>query len=142
MNITVLLADYAQTQDGKLNALGVGWARTSTPLGTHAVILFVDAEETEIGANHILKLRLVDGNGEAVLDPGGGAIAADVDLAVQDPEGVATVAVNLAPGLPLSLGEYIWEVRTAAVPGTVWKRAFKVVDKADVTKASGTTSAQ
>ncbi|USX49868.1 hypothetical protein [Lentzea sp. HUAS12] len=131
MNVTVLLADHAQSGlGGKMNALGVGWARTGTPLGSHSVILFAEVDESEVEVCHRLTLRLVDEAGNPVSDPSGGPIEAEADLVVNDTFGVAGIAVNIGAGLPLEPGVYAWEVLTSASADLVGKRRFLVVEGA------------
>jgi hypothetical protein len=129
VKVTVLLADYAQSGvGGKMNALGMGWARTGRPLAAHAVVLFAQVDESETGAHHRLTLRLVNGAGEPVPDPAGRPVEAEADLVLEDSFGVAGIAVNIGPGLPLKTGVYTWEVLNSATAELVGERRFLVLD--------------
>ncbi|WP_018684699.1 DUF6941 family protein [Actinokineospora enzanensis] len=132
MNLTVLLADFAQGGDGaKVNALGLGWSRIGTPLGLHSVLLVIDLEPAELGTPHHIALELVDVTGRTVIDPAGQRIEASAEVLVHLDEGatvpgVQMITVNLTQGLPLDPGVYAWEAHSPSAPGAVWRRPFEV----------------
>ena len=147
MNINILLADFAQGGLGKkLNALGLGWTRTGPPLGNLSIILFVDMDDGELGSPHEIKVKLVNRNGETVVDPKGHEIEAEAEIEVHlDGEleipGVQIVALNVAPGLPLEPDLYTWEVTSPSSPDAIWTCQFQVFDLSAEGVAAGVTQA-
>lgn len=134
MNVMLLLADFAQRDSiGKLNAIGMGWAHTTTPLGQHALVLLIDVDEDELGIEHELKVKLVDDAGDPVVDQSG-PVEAEIGMTPNRSGDVAatsvtSIPINLAAGLPLKEGAYTWEVTCSTNPDKHWKRAFEVRGK-------------
>ncbi|UMP02240.1 hypothetical protein [Amycolatopsis sp. EV170708-02-1] len=148
MNIVVQLADYAQGQPGqKVNALGMGWTRTGTPLGIHSLILLIEADENERGMTVPLYIRLVDESGTSVTDQSGTKLDVEAEFHIGESAdegeilGVVPVVLSLAAGLPLEPGFYKWEVTSPSFPDEKWTRAFKVVSNPEEAAPSSTFSA-
>jgi hypothetical protein len=136
MNIIVLLADYAQGSPGeKFSALGLGWSKTSTPLGIHSLVLLVDPDEEDLEGEYHLDLRLLDEAGNIVEDPSGNKIGAAGELRIaanssrSGIRGVSPLVIALGPGLPLKPGAYRWEVTSPSFPGRSWSRQFEVQER-------------
>jgi hypothetical protein len=56
----VLLADFAQADAaGKVNALGLGWSVTSTPIPNHAVVIMLKVGWDETNTPHHLTSNLL-----------------------------------------------------------------------------------
>lgn len=115
MNIQVLLADYAQSDDrGKINAIGVGWSTVPTPLPQHAVAVIFQADWHESNERHPFTLELIDEDGALVTLPNeegeeNPLLNLQGEFEVGRPPGLAkgtpllqTLAVNMPPGMPLA----------------------------------------
>lgn len=133
MNVFIQLADYAQRGPAdKVNSIGLGWTRTSTPLEAHSVVIFVEADDQPPKTRCEITARLVDQRGEPVIDRSGQALDVRAALESGDPQGkpsvagIAPIILNLAPGMPLEPGVYRWEVTCDRAPGQVWSRSFEV----------------
>lgn len=134
MRIWVFLADYAQAQVGqKINAIGLGWARTGTPLPAFSVVVMFEAMPNEPALPEKLIVRLVDSSGTIVSDTSDKPIEAELALeASRDPvlspvPGITAVALAVTPGLPLKPGIYRWEVTSPDFPDERWERPFAVL---------------
>ncbi|HWO66687.1 MAG TPA: hypothetical protein VNO31_42320 [Umezawaea sp.] len=133
MKITVLLADFATPDvNNKVNALGLGWARTGTPLGVHSILLLVEASQDEQGVTHNLNIRLLNMDGNIVSDAQGGQLEINAEFTVED-QGNAPQVPNMVPlvvtlsaGMTLEPGVYRWEVTSPSFPGESWNRPFQV----------------
>jgi hypothetical protein len=65
MQVSVLLADYAQVSDGKLTLVGVGWSETG-PHVPHGVGIVAKVAWTETNVQHTIRLDLIDSDGNEV----------------------------------------------------------------------------
>lgn len=129
MEATLLLADYAVVQDGKLNMLGAGWtvAGNNAPFAI-AVIVHVPWSETNI--KHTWQLQLFDEDMNEVVDENGNAAARlagefEAGRPAGLPPGVTVdvlQALNFAP-MPLPPGRR-WEWRLMVDDVTVANRTF------------------
>ncbi len=63
MKVNLLLADTARIAEGKLDALGIGWAMT-VPGGVFSVCGVVHVPWDQARETHKLTLELIDGDGE------------------------------------------------------------------------------
>jgi hypothetical protein len=95
MQASVLLADSAQTDPAnKVHALGLGWSVTSTPTPPSAVVVLIKVPWHATNMKHSFDLRLLDGDGQAVMlgkDPMTGEAApllAQGDFEVGRPPGL------------------------------------------------------
>lgn len=137
MEAHVLLADFAQSVAGKVNALGLGWSVTGTPTPNHAVVLVLRVGWDETNVNHHLVLRLLTADGvNAVEVPtpfGSQPLTVEIDLEVGRPPGLArgssvdhSLAVNIGPGMPLTAGRYEWRLLINDEQRDEWRAAFTV----------------
>jgi hypothetical protein len=79
MRVTMLLCDYAQAADGKLNIIGGGWSLTGprpTPFGI-AVLFQVPWDQAN--ARHSFRLELLDADGQLRAAGQGGLLHAAIN---------------------------------------------------------------
>lgn len=118
MKLTLHLADAAQSdQLGKVSALGLGWSQAGTPLGPHALVLFVEVDSSETNRSHHFVIDLVTEDGHPATLNGELAFRGEGDITVGAPDAIlpgATVtqafAFPVPPGLPLPANRR-WEYR-------------------------------
>lgn len=118
----LILADYAQASEGKVNMLGAGWSVTGTPTAHQAVVALLKVPWDQANQSMELVLRLRDEDGHDALVPGAsgqldGVIEFRARLDVGRPTGVkpgtpidGSFAVNV-PSLPLTPGRYSWHLQ-------------------------------
>lgn len=137
MEAHVLLADFAQSMSGKVNALGLGWNVCGTPTPNHAVVIILRVGWDETNVNHHLTLTLLTTDGlNAVEFPtpvGPQPLMLEMDLEVGRPPGLArgstidhSLAFNVGPGLPLVPGRYEWRLVINDEQRDEWRAAFTV----------------
>jgi hypothetical protein len=66
---TLLLADYAQVADGKLNLIGAGWKIVGPDPVPFAVAAVIEVPWDRTNERHHLHIQLLDADGEPVLVP-------------------------------------------------------------------------
>ena len=140
MKAILLLADAAQQDaNGKVHALGVGWAVTSTPTPPIALIVVVDCEWSETNIKHTISVELVDADGQPVLvghTPQGEPtpLTVEAELEVGRPAGLPPgtairnhLVINFAPGMPLDPGQkYTFRLTVDGEPQDSWASTFYV----------------
>ncbi|GAB3479340.1 hypothetical protein [Amycolatopsis cihanbeyliensis] len=138
MNITVFLADYAQGSPGtKIDAMGLFWSRTKSPLRYHSVIIAVETDGDEnLPQNIHLDIKLVDDSGEVVKDGSGQAVQATAELGGPGESnspvpGIAPVVLGISQGLDLMPGVYRWQVTSPEISGNPWSRSFVVIESSE-----------
>lgn len=119
MKALLLLADAGQADNtGKLHALGVGWSVTGTPTPPMAMLIFIDVPWDQTNTKHKLEIQLLDADGQLVTG-GVGPLGdpqplfqVDAEFEAGRPPGIPpgtpirqTLAIGLAPGMPLIPGE-------------------------------------
>lgn len=137
MEAHVLLADFAQTDpNGKVNALGIGWSLTPSPIPHMAVIVIIKVAWTETNRPHRMTLSLLTADGtHAVMVPGPvGQIPLQIqaEFEVGRPPGLPegstidhALAVNMS-ALPLEPGRYEWRLVIDDHDEDSWRAAFVV----------------
>lgn len=135
MKVTLLLADAAQTVDGKLYILGGGWSVTGPQPGPSALAMKLEVPWSQTNRRHRWLMRLEDADGRPVLLPGPEGdrpVVVDGDFEVGRPPGLAEgtpidlpIAVNLGP-LPLQPGRYTWRLFIDDETGDGWSLSFTV----------------
>jgi hypothetical protein len=117
MKLYLLMADYAQgAQSAKVNAIGLGWSETVTPLPHHGLVLFIDLDVGEVG-DLDADFTLLDGAGEVVKAPDGSETRVQIAMKPEVNPGVEPVAMTLpmtldiGAGMPLPAGQYRWRAR-------------------------------
>ncbi len=142
VKVTMLLADYAQVSDGKLTVVGGGWSRTGPDPLPFAIALLVLVPWDQANRKHVMRLELVDSDGNPVMMDGEEGEAAvvffdDIEFEVGRPAGVKPgtpldlpLAINSAP-LPLDPGRYEWRLTIDGESDEEWRLAFTVRDTPD-----------
>jgi hypothetical protein len=97
MRLTMMLCDYAQPAEGKLNIIGGGWSLTGPTPTPFAVAVLFQVPWDQANQRHSFRLELLDADGQPVYVPG--------------PEGDAPIVIEgsfetgrppgLRPGTPL-----------------------------------------
>jgi hypothetical protein len=99
MKVTMLLADSAQTAEGKLYILGGGWSVTGPAPAPSAVALKIEVPWDQANKKHTFELSLLDADGNPVIVPtpqGEQPIQFGGEFEVGRP-------VGLAPGTPIDM---------------------------------------
>lgn len=133
MRVNVLLSDAAQadTNTGKIHALGLGWTRTPVPTGPMAVIVLVSFDnEVEAGLSHEITVTLTDTEGQPVSLSGISSLQAkatidrDKDAQIKWPI-TAPLVMQIRPGLPLEPGQtYHWRAAIDGKTEETWFAGF------------------
>jgi hypothetical protein len=138
VKVTLLLADFAQVSEGKLNIIGGGWSVTGPFPVPSAVAAKIEVPWDQANKRHHVVLELKDEDGRPVLFPSPldgdlKAVRVDADLEVGRPPGLtpgtpldAPMAVNIGP-MPLTPGKrYIWELSINDETHEDWRVPFSV----------------
>lgn len=137
MEAQILLADFAQADaSGKVNALGLGWSVTGTPIPNHAVVIMLKVGWDETNAPHHLTLDLLTADGAHAVDMptpfGPQPLQVEMDFEVGRPPGLVRVstidhaaAINVG-SLPLQPGRYEWRLRIDDEQRDAWRAPFLV----------------
>jgi hypothetical protein len=121
----VLLANSAEaTSVGTVSALGIGWSVTGTPTPPTAIIILIKVPWDQTNTQHILRLHLVDSDGNDVMmahAPTGedAPLEIQADFEVGRPAGLPrgtdidhVIPLSIAPGMPLIPGQiYQWRLQ-------------------------------
>jgi hypothetical protein len=132
----MLLADYAQVAEGKLNIIGGGWSITGPDPSPSAIALLVKVPWDQANRRHTFELNLLDADGHPVLlqpepEAEGQTLQIGGEFEVGRPAGLlpgtpldATVAINIGP-LPLpSGGRYAWQLEINGHAEEDWHLPF------------------
>jgi hypothetical protein len=140
VKVTMLLADYAQVADGKLTIVGGGWSITGPDAVQFGIALLVQVPWDQANARHVMRLELLDADGNPVVaEPGEGeepsppvVFLDDVPFEVGRPAGLKPgtpldfpVAINSTP-LELAPGRYEWLLTIDGRSDEDWRLAFTV----------------
>jgi hypothetical protein len=130
----MVLADYAQVADGKLNLIGGGWSFCGPNVAPFAIGLIIEVPWHLTNRQHHFRLELIDRDGNPVLVPAedGEPVAVEGDLEVGRPPGVpagtpfpAALAVNFSPPPPLSPGiRFEWRLLINGETHEDWRLGF------------------
>lgn len=135
----MLLADYVQVADGKLTVVGGGWSLTGPAPTPFGIAILVHVPWDQANRRHVLRLELLDADGQPVLVPaedGGEAPIVffdDLEFEVGRPAGIKPgtplempLAVNSGP-LPLAPGaRYEWRLSIDGEVDDDWRLGFSV----------------
>lgn len=122
MNLTVLLADYAQTDTGsnKIHAVGMGWTHTRAPSPVMSVIAIVEVDPADLPDNIDIRLELRDSDDAlfVVESPEGPrpvvleaqAHAVSVDEAHKGEPVLVPLVIQLGQGVLTEPGVYVFHV--------------------------------
>jgi Family of unknown function (DUF6941) len=134
MKVTMLLADAAQSVDGKLYILGGGWSLTGPTPTPSAVALKLEVPWDQANTKHTFDLSLLDADGNPVVVPtpqGEQAIQLGGEFEVGRPAGLIpgtpidiTMAISLGP-LPLPAGSrFTWRLTIDNTAEDDWYVSF------------------
>jgi hypothetical protein len=132
MRVTIMLADAAQENGGKLYILGGGWSITGPDIPPSALAMKIDVPWDQANRPHFWRLELVSEDGVPV-EIEDQPIRIEGKFEVGRPEGAAPgsfidvpLAVNLG-SLPLPLGRrYVWTLSIDGETNSDWDREFYV----------------
>jgi hypothetical protein len=139
VKVTLFLADAAQadTQSGKVHALGLGWRQCQTPTPPFALVLFLDIDWDETNEQHKLKCQLLTTDGELVMVPGpqgpqpilfeAAAEAGRLPGSIHGTSVRMPLTLNIPGGIPLEPGIYEWRVEVDGFEKATTVEAFIVV---------------
>lgn len=99
MKATMILADYVQASEGKLNVIGGGWTLINPGLQSFGVGLLVDVPWDRLNEKHQFRLELVDADGQSVI---GSGPEGDQPVLIEG-EFVGGRAPDHTPGTPLTM---------------------------------------
>jgi hypothetical protein len=134
MKVTMLLADSAQTAEGKLYILGGGWSVTGPAPAPSAVALKIEVPWDQANKRHTFELALLDADGNPITastPQGEQPIQFGGEFEVGRPPGLAPgtpidmpFAANLGP-LPLSPGSrFTWRLTIDSRSEPDWHVSF------------------
>jgi len=120
MKVTMLLADAAQTAEGKLYIIGGGWSLTGPTPAPSAIALKIEVPWDQANARHTFELSLLDADGNPVVvttPQGEQPVQINGEFEVGRPPGLIpgtpidmTMAANIGP-LPLAGGSrFTWRL--------------------------------
>jgi hypothetical protein len=139
MKISVFLADaaHADSQSGKVHALGLGWRQCQTPTPPFALVVFLDIDWDETNKRHKLTCQLLTTDGEPVVVMGTqGAQPISFEAAAEagrPPGSIHGISVrmpltlNIPAGIPLEPGIYEWRVEVEGFEQATAVEAFVVL---------------
>jgi len=130
----MLLADAAQSVEGKLYVLGGGWSITGPDPSPGGLAVKVEVPWDEANRRHRITSELVDGDGHPFLAPtpmGEQPLKIEGNFEVGRPPGIMpgspldmAVAFNFPP-LPLKTGtRYVWRLSIDGHSDEDWQVAF------------------
>lgn len=141
MDARILLADYAQVDpNGKVHAIGLGWTRTTTPVGNMGIIVILEFDQDEAEGHHTADVTLLDEDGfPAQLEqPEGDDVQPRFSARftigpIKDEKSDFPIthpfAVNLPPGMPVEAGGiYTWQVSIDDHTDPRWQVRFRIDD--------------
>jgi hypothetical protein len=132
MQVTMMLCDFAQVADGKMNIIGGGWTITGPDPAPFGLALVLDVPWLLADIEHTFKLELIDLDGVPVVPLGGDEpIIIEGQFEVGVPEGTKVsafipfmAALNSGP-LPLAPGgDYEWRLEIDGTTHETWRLPF------------------
>ncbi|MDT5147490.1 MAG: hypothetical protein QOC58_2135 [Mycobacterium sp.] len=148
MKISLFLADAAQadTQSGKVNALGLGWRQCQTPTPPFALVAFLDIDWDETNKQHKLRCQLLTTDGEPVVvtgTQGPQRISFEASAEAGRPPGAIhgtsvrmPLTLNIPAGIPLEPGLYEWRVEVEGFEQATAVEVFVVIGMPPPSKPS------
>jgi hypothetical protein len=132
----MLLADFVQAAEGKLNVIGAGWTLTGPPPSPSGIGLIFDVPWDRANEQIRFRLELLDQDGNEVIVPtpdGEQPLFIEGAFEVGRPPGIKRgtpitfpVAINLGPQ-PLTAGSrYEWRLTVDGESDEDWRLAFGV----------------
>jgi hypothetical protein len=134
MKVTMVLADYAQAAEGKLNVIGAGWTLIGPQPSTFAIGLIFDVPWDRANEQLDFRLELVDQDGQPIsieTPEGTQPVVIAGGFEVGRPPGVKRgtpltfpVAINLAPHPLPPGGRYEWRLTVGGESHEDWRLPF------------------
>ena len=136
VKVTLLLADFAQVSEGKINLIGGGWTVTGPMPAPSAIAAKIEIPWDQANVRHTLLFELLDQDGHPVAQPHGPGgslvdIRVEADLEVGRPAGVAPgtpldvpMAVLIPPLLLQPGGRFTWRLSIDQEFDDDWQVAF------------------
>jgi hypothetical protein len=132
---TLMLADYAQTADGKLNVIGGGWTITGPRLSPFALVALIEMPWDAAGERHTARFELIDDQGRPVLvetEEGEQPLTIEAQFDLAPSPGVKRgtpltmpIAINLSPPPPIPPGgRYEWRLDVDGETHEEWRIGF------------------
>jgi hypothetical protein len=138
IRVSMMLADAAQTAEGKLYVLGGGWSVTGPAPMPFAIAVDVKVPWEMANRAHQFRFELVDSAGRTVEVPGptgeDNPVVVEAELEVGRPPGMvpgtaldAVLAINVPGGLQLTPGaRYEWRLMVNGKSDQDWSLPFSV----------------
>ena len=134
MKVTMMLADFAQSINGKLYIMGGGWSVTGPQPCPSAIAVKIGVPWNDTNRRHELKIELLDGDYHPVLVPtptGNAPLVIGANFEVGRPPGMAAgsaidvpMAFNMG-AIPLEPGRrYVWRLTIDEKTEDDWHIAF------------------
>jgi hypothetical protein len=132
IKVTMMLADYAQVADGKMNVIGAGWTVTGPQPAPFAIALLLEVPWNLANVQHQFRMELIDLDGVPVAPLGSDEpIVIEGQFEIGRPAGTRTgtalpfmAALNSGP-LPLEPGgDYEWRLAIDGETREEWRLAF------------------
>jgi hypothetical protein len=134
MKVTMMLADFAQSVNGKLYIMGGGWSITGPQPCPSAIAIKIEVPWNDTNHQHELKVELLDSDYRPVLVPtpaGNSPLIIATAFEVGRPPGLipgssldVPIAFNVGP-IPLEPGRrYIWRVTIDGKTDEDWQVIF------------------
>ena len=136
--VSLLIADFASDDGGKIGILGGAWTHTGTPAPAQAVVVVVEVPGEHLNEQFALELSLIGEHGPVLLPDAQTGDARPLrvaqNLTAVTIPGVPRKApnrvhfvINLAPGLPLLADHvYTWRVSIDGETQDGWATSFYV----------------
>jgi hypothetical protein len=135
MKVTMLLADYAQVAEGKLNVIGGGWNVTGPTPAPSSIAILIEVPWDRSNERHSFHLELVDADGHPVMatDPQGQSVPVQLGgmFEVGRPPGIKRgtpltfpLAINLGPQPVPPGGRFEWRLTINGESDEDWRLAF------------------
>ncbi len=136
----MILADYAQAAEGKLNILGGGWNITTGGVPS-ALAILLEIPWDRTNERHQFRIELVDADGNAVIGmgpDGEGPIVLAGGLEVGRPPGIkrgtpipVPLAINMGPHPLEADTRYEWRLSINDASDENWRVAFSTAPTLD-----------
>jgi hypothetical protein len=134
VKVTMLLADYAQAAEGKLNVIGGGWSITGPQPAPFAIAMLIQVPWDRTNMEHKLRLELVDSDGQPVMvdtPQGEQPLFLEAGFEVGRPLGIkpgtpidVPLALNMGPQPIPPGGRYEWRLSINGETDEDWYLAF------------------
>lgn len=128
----LILCDYAQVADGKLNVIGAGWSFTGPQPCPSALAVMIDVPWSATNERHELALELLTADGEPVGGPEGAVRLGgqfEVGRPAGHPAGVGItvpLAFNIGPIALTPGARYVWVLTIDDETRDDWRATFTV----------------